>query len=338
MGLKLSDIHTSYPPKARDAMHTTSGLFARCFFAALLSLSTSASADEHGDAVGLDTLLAGFGWDFDSAQVTTEKVTDDLYVLFGLGGNIAVSIGEDGVLLVDDQFPQLMDKIKAAITALGGDDVDFVINTHGHFDHADGNLSLGPDGAMIVSHHNARALMASGDMVDLVVAKYQPEPYPKEALPVVTYDSGMQIHFNGSAIQLKHFSHAHTNGDTAVFFPEQNVVHLGDVFNNAGYPFVDVSSGGTIDGMIAFCEQTLALIDDKTVVIPGHGPLTDAATLARYIDMLKTVRSRVAAMIAEGKSLEEVVAAAPTADFDVVFGPESASLGFVNRVYTSLSQ
>ena len=304
----------------------------------LLGTHLSAVGHEHGDALDQEQLLAGFGWDFESAEIVTEKVADGLYVLFGLGGNIAVSIGEDGVLVVDDQFPQMMDKIKAAIATLGGDGVDFVVNTHGHFDHAEGNLALGPEGAMIVSHDNARALMANGAVVNMVMAKYAQPPYPKDALPVVTYDGSMHIHFNGESIALRHFSDAHTNGDTAVFFPRHNAVHLGDVFNNTGYPFVDVDGGGDIDGMIAFCEAVLASIDDETVVIPGHGPLADKATLSRYVDMLKTVRNRVADMVAQGMSLEAVEAAAPAADFEDEFGPVSASLGFVTRVYTSLQK
>ena len=286
----------------------------------------------------LDTLAGAFGWDLQGAQITTEKVADGLYVLFGVGGNIGVSIGEDGVLIVDDQFPQVMDKIEAAIGEIGGDGVDYAVNTHWHFDHAEGNLALGPKGTTIVAHSKARVDMAKGGLVNLVIAKYQQQPYPKAALPVITFDDRMQIHFNDNQIELMHFSPAHTNGDAAVVFRKQNAVHLGDVFNNTGYPFIDVDSGGSIDGMIEFCQQTLDAVGPDAIIIPGHGPVTDTATLSRYIDMLKSVRSRVAEMIADGKSLDEVVNAKPTADFDEVYGPETASLGFVNRVYTSLSK
>ena len=155
---------------------------------------------------------------------------------------------------------------------------------------------------------------------------------------MLTFDDRMQIHFNDNQIDLMHFSPAHTNGDTAVWFRNQNAVHLGDVFNNSGYPFVDVDSGGGIDGMINFCEQTLAAVGPDAIIIPGHGPVTDPAALSHYIYMLKTVRARVAGMIEDGKTLQEVMEAKPTADFDEVYGPETASLGFVNRVYTSLSQ
>lgn len=294
-----------------------------------------ASADQ---PLSLDALASAFGWDLAGAQITSEKVADGLYVLFGVGGNIGVSIGSDGVLIVDDQFPQVMEKIEAAIGEFGGDGVDYAINTHWHFDHAEGNNALGPSGTTIVAHSNARADMAKGGLVNLVIAKYQQQPYPKAALPVLTFDDRMQIHFNDNQIDLMHFSPAHTNGDTAVWFRNQNAVHLGDVFNNSGYPFVDVDSGGGIDGMINFCEQTLAAVGPDGIIIPGHGPVTDTAALSRYVYMLKTVRARIAEMIDDGKTLQQVMDAKPTADFDEVYGPETASLGFVNRVYTSLSQ
>tara|TARA_B110000261_G_C13035401_1_gene338048 strand:+ start:90 stop:1049 length:960 start_codon:yes stop_codon:yes gene_type:complete len=307
-------------------------------FAVLLIGSAGlAKAVHHEDALNIEQLSQAFGWDLEGAEIQSQKVADGLYILFGIGGNIAVSIGEDGVLIVDDQLPQVMDKIEAAIAQIGGGKIDYAINTHWHFDHAEGNNVLGPKGTTIVAHSNARADMQQGGIVNMVVAKYNQQPYPKEALPVFTYDEGMQIHFNEGEIDLRNFSSAHTNGDTVVIFKAQNAVHMGDVFNNTGYPFIDVDSGGSIDGMINFCEQTLNISTEDTIVIPGHGPVTNTATLGRYITMLKTVRDRVALMIAEGKSMEEVVSAKPTADFDKDFGPESASLGFVNRVYTSLN-
>ena len=284
-----------------------------------------------------DALLEGFGWDVETAEIRTERVSEGLYVLFGLGGNIAVSIGDDGILIVDDQLPELTHKIKTAIAELGGGDIDYVVNTHWHFDHADGNNALGPDGATIISHNNARSDMADGGIINMVIAQYHQAPYPDAALPELTYRQTMSVHFNGGEIELRHFSPAHTNGDTAVFFRKYNAVHLGDVFNNSGYPFIDVGSGGGVDGMIQFCEETLRQIDEDTVVIPGHGPITDYARLGQYLVMLRTVRDRIQAMIDEGKNLEEISAAAPTADFDAIYGPESASLGFVNRVHTDLA-
>lgn len=305
---------------------------------ASLLISASVRADNHEAVLTLDELTDAFGWDMANMEVTSEKVADGLYVLFGAGGNIAVSIGADGVLIVDDQFPAMMDKIEAEIGRLGGDGVDYAINTHWHFDHAEGNNTLGPKGTTIVAHAKARDDMARGGMVNLVIAKYNQQPYPMEALPSITYTDSMSLHYNGGPVSLLHFAPAHTTGDSAIYFEGVNAVHLGDVFNNSGYPFIDVDSGGSIDGMIKFCKQTLAAIKPDTIVIPGHGPVTDTAALQRYIYMLETMRERVANMIEDGMSLEEVMAANPTGKFDEVYGPESASLGFVNRVYTSLTK
>ena len=303
----------------------------------LISMQGEVKADDH-DAMNLGQVAHAFGWNFEEAEIQTQKVAEGLYVLFGVGGNIAASIGDDGVLIVDDQFPQVMDKVQAAISKVGGGAVDYAVNTHWHFDHAEGNNALGPKGTKIVAHANARADMAKGGVINMVIAKYKQQPYPEKALPVLTYDHGMQIHFNGGEIDLKNFASAHTNGDTAVFFKKQNAVHLGDVFNNAGYPFIDVGSGGSIDGMIKFCEDTLKHINENTIVIPGHGPVTNTATLKKYISMLKTVRSRVAKLIEEGKTLQEIKDTKPTKDFDRIYGPEAGSLGFINRVFTSLGE
>jgi len=314
----------------------------------LLSLALSAQADGHkGDheagseegVLNLQQIAQAFGWDMENVEITTEKVADGLYVLFGVGGNIGVLVGDDGVMIVDNQFPQVMDKIEKAIQNIGGNGIDYAINTHWHFDHAESNNVLGPKGATIVAHAKARADMSKGGLVNLVVAKYRQQAYPEVALPTLTYDDGMQIQFNGGQVDLMHFSPAHTTGDSAVYFRKYNAVHLGDVFNNSGYPFIDVDSGGDINGMINFCQKTLDAIGPDAIVIPGHGPITDSEALARYIYMLTTVRDRVAAMIADGKSLEEVVEAKITAeDFDQIYGPESASAGFINRVYTSLTR
>ena len=303
--------------------------------AMLLPLARSGRASEE---LTLDQLNARFGWDFATAEIKTQKLGEGFYVLFGIGGNIAVSIGDQGTLIVDDQFPQLMPKIEKALEALGSKGVDFVINTHGHFDHADGNKALGPTGSWIISQKNARELMEKGSLINLGIATYRQEPYPPKALPTVTYEDRMRLHFNGEAIDLFHTGPAHTTGDSAVIFRGRNAVHLGDVFNNTGYPFIDVDNGGGIDGMISFCLSVLGQIPEDATVIPGHGEVTDVATLDRYVKMLETVRSRVARMLIEGKSLEEVEAAQLTADFSETFGDVSESMGFIDRVYTSLRQ
>ena len=290
----------------------------------------------HADnLLSLDEMAAAFGWDFDAAEIQAEEIRDGLHVLFGLGGNVAASIGDDGVLIVDDQFPQIIPKIEAKIAELGGGAIDFAINTHWHFDHAEGNLALGPKGVWLVSQANSRAMMADDHLIDLVSMQYRQQAYPENAKPDITYDDEMQFHFNGERIDLMHFGPAHTTGDTAVIFRGANAVHFGDVFNNTGYPFIDAGNGGDLNGMIEFCRAVLAEIDENTVVIPGHGALTDYGSLVDYIDMLETVRDRIAKLIAEGADLEAVVAAKPTADLDERYGDPTI---MVNRSYTSLAR
>ena len=299
-------------------------------------IATFAGAQQGPEPMELDDLLEAFSWDFETAEVTTEKVGDGLYVLFGLGGNIAASVGEQGVLIVDDMFPQMIPKVEKAIAAVGGGAVDFAINTHWHFDHAEGNLALGPAGTRIVAHANSAQMMARDNVLNMVRLRYNQKAYPPAARPVIVFEDRLRFHFNGDEIDVVHVGPAHTAGDAAVIFRNHNAVHFGDVFNNAGYPYIDVDNGGHIDGMIAFCQAILDEVGPQGVVIPGHGPVTDGNALAAYIDMLKTVRERVAKQLGEGKGLMEVVASRPTQDLDATFGPEMQSLGFVDRVYTSL--
>jgi len=306
---------------------------------ALTVASTGAQeAPASDEPLTLEQLLAQFNWNFDEAEITTQQVGEGLYVLFGMGGNIAVSVGEQGVLVVDDMFPELIPKVEAAIQEIGGQGIDFAINTHWHFDHAEGNLALGPGGTWIAAHANSADMMAKENILNMVITKYRQPAYPPAARPSIVYDDRMRFHFNGEEIDLVHAGPAHTAGDTAVIFKGHNAVHFGDVFNNTGYPFIDVDSGGSINGMIAFCQAILDEIGPDAIVIPGHGEVTDSATLQAYIDMLTTVRDRVATQMAEGKSLMAVVASNVATDLEDRYGPVTASLGFVDRVYTSLSR
>ncbi len=293
------------------------------------------SASAHDGTMNLDQLMKAFGWDLDKIEIRTVKVTDSFYVLYGAGGNIGVSVGSQGVMIVDDQFPELMPKIGDAIREIGGGAVDFAINTHWHFDHAEGNLALGPGGTWIVAQANSREKMLGDHVINLVSLKYLQKAYPKSALPVITYDNTMQFHFNDEQVDLMHFGPAHTTGDTAVYFRGSNVVHLGDVFNRTGYPFVDADNGGDLAGMIKFCEGVLAAIDENTVVVPGHGELSDAAGLKHYIDVLTTVHKRISKLVKRGKGLSDVMAAKPTEEFDAEFGD---SANFVNRAYVSIKR
>ena len=284
-------------------------------------------------------VLDAFAWDFDKAQIVTERITDNIHVLFGLGGNILVSTGEDGVLLVDDQFPELKSKILRAIRKLGGRKVDYIINTHWHFDHAEGNLGFGPSGSTIVAHENSYQMMKEPKPVNLVGIVYPQQPYPSIALPEITYKNEMNIYFNGDRIELYHFGSAHTTGDTAVYLRDSNVIHMGDVFNIDGFPFIDTDNGGSIEGMIAFCESVLEIINENTVVVPGHGPIANTKIFKDYIKMLKTVSSRILALIDQGKTLEEIIAARPAKEWEEEKGGSGlGTLALIDRAYASLKK
>lgn len=312
--------------------------FARCALAAAV-LAAAAHADDPAPTqkiLEVPELMERFGFDFDNAPMRAEKVAEGLHVLFGIGGNVAVSIGSQGVLIVDDMFAQTVPQLRAAIRDLGGDGIDFAINTHGHFDHADGNRVLGPDGTWIAAHANAAAMLAEDRVINLMIAKTRQRAHPAAARPTLVFEDRMRFHFNGEDIDLIHIAPAHTAGDAVVLFRDRGVVHMGDVFNNAGMPFIDVGSGGSVDGMIAFCRAILEEIGPDAVVIPGHGAIADRARLAAYADMLQTVRDRVAAQIADGRSLDDIEASEPAADFEAAFGAEENSFGFINRVHASL--
>ncbi len=271
-----------------------------------------------------------------ATEIRTEQVGDNLFVLFGLGGNIGASVGDQGVLIVDTQFPELVPKYRAALAELGGDDIDFAIDTHWHYDHADGNQRLGPEGVWIIAQENSRAMMTRDKQINVVTRPLISQPaYAAAALPVATFDDGMRMHFNGETIDIRHFGPAHTTGDAAVFFREHNAVHMGDVFISVGYPFVDADSGGDLDGMIGFIRSVLDELEPDAIVIPGHGPITDYAALSRYVEMLTDIRNRIAALIADGATLEQVIAAEPTAAWDGEYGNPAA---FIDRAYTSLSR
>jgi len=272
----------------------------------------------------------------DEAKIRIQKITDNLYLFFGLGGNVAVSIGDDGVLIVDDQIPSLIPKIKDAIKEIGGGDLVYAINTHWHFDHAEGNLALDPKITKIISQSNARDYMSKGGIINMVSSRINQEPYPDYALPVITYENGMTLYFNDEEIEIVHFGPAHTSGDSAVIFHNQNAIHYGDVFVTEGYPFIDVSSGGSIDGIINFLSKSLEKLKPGAIILPGHGETGNIQDVKDMISMLETVRDRISKMIDEGKSLQEVIDAKPTKDFDEKY-PDWLD-NFVNRAYTSLKE
>ena len=285
---------------------------------------------------GQQAVHDAFGWDFSKAEITTEKITENIHVLFGFGGNILVSTGKDGVLLVDDQFPQVKYKIMSAIRKLGGRSIDYIVNTHWHFDHAEGNNAFGPDGASIVAHENSRELMLNPKPINLSFIVYPQQPYPLDAVPEITFKDQMNLHLNGDRIELYHFGHAHTTGDAAVYLRDSNVLHMGDVFNMSGPPFIDADNGGSIDGIIRFCEEILKVVNDETVVVPGHGPISTTEDMQIYIDMLIVVRDRIQSQIAEGKTLEEILASDPTKEWRDMYGEGPFIQGLVDRAYAGM--
>ena len=240
----------------------------------------------------------------DAVQIRVERLAPGVAVLFGRGGNIGLSYGSDGNILIDDQYAPLTERILAAIRTLDPDPIRFVINTHWHGDHTGGNENVGRTGAVIVAHDNVRRRMS----MEQVVRGDRVAPSPAGALPVVTFGEGVTFHLNGDDIRVVHVEHAHTDGDALVYWTRANVLHMGDTFFNGLLPFIDLDSGGSIDGAIVAVEAGLALANDGTVIIPGHGPIAHRADLVRYRDMLIDLRGRVGQGIAAGRTLDQIKA------------------------------
>jgi glyoxylase-like metal-dependent hydrolase (beta-lactamase superfamily II) len=273
--------------------------------------------------------------DFSGVEIKTTPLRGGLSMLVGAGGNIVLSSGSDGAYIVDDQYAPLSDKIRAAIAAAGDQPVRFVINTHWHGDHTGGNESFGGSGAVIVAHDNVRKRMSS-EQANAFFKRTTP-PSPAAALPVVTFTEQASLHFNGDQADIIHVAHAHTDGDALVYFRSANVLHMGDTYFNGLYPFIDLDSGGSIDGYIAAIDRGLALSNEETQIVPGHGPLSNRAELAKFKAMLSGFRDRIAELKKQGMTLEQTQAEKPTAAFDEKLG--GAFIGpdaLVTFIYRSL--
>ena len=269
-------------------------------------------------ASALGALPTAAQQDFSRVEIKAARITETTYMLTGAGGNIGLSVGADAVFVIDDQFAPLTPKITAAIAQITPKPVKFVLNTHWHFDHTGGNENLGKAGAVIVAHHNVRKRMSTEQLIDFLQMKMKPDP--KDALPVVTFSTDLSFHINGEEVRAIHMPAAHTDGDSAVHFTGSDVFHMGDIYFNGFYPFIDAESGGSADGVVAACDRVLAIATDKTRIIPGHGPLSNPAELKAYRDMVATVSGRVKALVAQGKGLEEIKAARVSADYDEKWG------------------
>lgn len=278
--------------------------------------------------------LAGAQANFDTIQVRAQLLRHNVYVLTGVGGNIGLSVGDDAAFIVDDQFAPLTPKIVAAIAAITPKPVRFVVNTHWHFDHTGGNENFGKAGAVVMASANARKRMSTEQFIEFL--KRREPPAAPGALPVVTFTDSVSLHVNGDDIVAFHVAPAHTDGDVVVHFTKANVVHMGDTYVAPRYPFIDLSSGGNINGSIAVADRVLAVCNAETRIIPGHGPVTDCAALKTWRDMIATVRERVRAAMQAGKSLDEIKAARPTAEFDAANRGSIQPDDFVTFVYRSL--
>lgn len=270
-----------------------------------------------------------------AAPIKTTRIAGSVSMLEGVGGNIGVSSGPDGIVIIDDQYAVMSDNIRKALQALGPQPLKFIVNTHWHGDHTGGNEGFGKAGAVIVAHDNVRKRMSTEQFIKAFGLKVPASP--AAALPVITFAEAVTFHLNGDEISVTHVEAGHTDGDSIVLFKKANVLHTGDLFTNGTYPFIDVSSGGSIDGVIANVGRLINSVDDNTKIIPGHGPLGDRQALIAYRDMLSTVRGRLKAAIQRGDSLAKIQSDKPTADLDAVWGkgflkPEQ----FVAIVHASL--
>ena len=255
---------------------------------------------------------------YEKVQIKTIPLNNGIYMLVGQGGNIAVSVGEDGVLMVDDQFAPLTKKIKTAIKTITDKPVKYAFNTHWHFDHTGGNENLANDGVILVSHDNVRQRLLTGGVIEAINKKV--EPSVQVALPDITFNDKMTFHINNETVEIIHKPHAHTDGDAILYFKKANVLHTGDVYVSGFYPFIDSSSGGSMDGIIDALTSILPKIDDNTKIIPGHGKLSNKKELKEYRDTMIILKKRMQKLITQGKTLEEILAMMPNKDIDKKLG------------------
>jgi cyclase len=272
--------------------------------------------------------------DMSKVEIKAEQLAPGVAVFFGAGGNIGVSYGEDGTILIDDQFAPLTEKIQVAVAALGAQPVKFLINTHWHGDHSGGNENLGKAGAVIMAHDNVRVRMASDQKTRFGEVKAS----PKAALPVITYADGVKLHLNGEEVRAIAVLPAHTDGDSIIHWTKSNVIHMGDLFfHKMSYPFIDSGSGGKVHGVIAAADKALGLANDQTKIIPGHGEVATKADLAAYHKMLSEIVAKVDAGIKAKKTLDQIKAMKPADGYGVNPKGFITADAFVEVVYKELT-
>ena len=292
-------------------------------------------------AVSLFLCMASHGFcqeqDFDKVQIQTVHVAGNVYMLIGSGGNIGVCAGDDGVFMVDDQFAPLTKKIRAAIAKISDKDIRFLINTHWHYDHVGGNENIGEAGSVIIAHKNVRTRMGTDQFIDFFQKTIPASP--ASALPIITFTKDITFHVNNENIEVFHVKTAHTDGDAIIYFKNADVLHTGDIYFAGIYPFIDVSSNGSVAGVIDAATYVLSIINDKTKVIPGHGPLSNKAELKAYVEMLSFLKDNITKSISEGKTFKEIQGSRPTQQFDTTWGGGFLSPDqFVQILYSDLSR
>jgi cyclase len=271
---------------------------------------------------------------FDDVEIRTEKVADQIYVLFGAGGNIGLAIGDDAAYLIDDQYAPLSEKIMAAVREITDKPLKFLVNTHWHGDHTGGNENFGTSGTILIAHEAVRKRMGSPYERNGTVRPAS----PPEALPEITFTDAMTLHLDETrTMHVMHVNDSHTDGDSYIYFPQDNVIHMGDNFANGGYPFIDLNSGGDINGFVKNLNMALFIVNEETRIIPGHGPVANREALRAYRDMVETLRSRVQHAIDAGNSLEETLKLGLSMEWDAEFGTGFIdSEGIITSIYRSL--
>jgi glyoxylase-like metal-dependent hydrolase (beta-lactamase superfamily II) len=294
-------------------------------------------------SLSLAGLLFALSWasaqdhDFSKVQIKVTKVAGNVYMLEGAGGNIGASVGEDGIVVVDDQYAPLADRIQAALKGITDKPVRFIINTHYHEDHTGGN-SYFQKQAPNIAHDNVRKRLESGGGAGNGGSVHMEfKPAPKEALPIITFDHDVTVHLNGEDIRALYFPAGHTDGDSVIFFPKSNVVHMGDDFVTYGFPFIDVDSGGSIDGMIDGVEKVIGQVPADVKIIPGHGPISSVTDVRAYLDMLKATRDVVAKAIQGGQTLDQMKQAKLLEPWKKYSGDFIKSDAFLETLYNSLT-
>lgn len=271
-----------------------------------------------------------YSQNYDSVQIKTTRLTESIYMLEGAGGNIGVLVGNDGIIIIDDQFAPLTEKIKTALSKISSKPVKFVVNTHFHGDHAEGNENFGNQGAIIVAHDNARKRLSVDYFFEAFKQTQKATSY--EGLPKVTFADSVTFHMNGETVHVFYAKNAHTDGDVIIQFKESNIIHCGDVFVRYGFPFIDQGAGGSIDGMIKAIERLIAITNEQTKIIPGHGAMSTKKDLIDFKNMLVTVRTRIADGIKQGKTLQQIADSDPLKGYIVIVD----KWFFVQSIYNSL--